>query len=215
MLDRVTIITTTYYPDTKAGRNRYSRACECISSWLNNIIFDGIVMTHISDDGSEIKIKYDSRQYRMGVGASLNNGFWEVFKYTDVAMYVVDDWRLNEKLDITPWVNMLRNNKDIGMVRLGPPHPDLTGIIKMFNEGFAIVLDRHNYAYAMRPALYHRRFFESYGWFEEEICCWECERIYNEHFCRTEGPKIVYALPVCWEHIDTLALGQLEPKGAV
>jgi len=214
-LNRVTIITTTYYPDNDLGYQRYDNFVKCAESWKKNIKYDGHIDYHIADDGTRhggIKIG-DTKQNRKGVGASLNNGFEVVFKQSDIAMYIVDDWMLHKEIDITPWVDLLINNDNVGMVRLGPPHPDLTGMIKMFNEGFALVLDRHNYAYAMRPALYHKRFFETYGLFDEGISCWECERFYNERFCMSLGPEIVYAIPNPWEHIDTLALGRLHPIG--
>lgn len=211
----LTILTTTYYPDTKQGHKRADIALDCMNSWTRYIKFNGWkAELFIADDGSEINdIGWHSRQERKGVGASLNAGFKEVFKLSEVALYIVDDWRLNDEIEVDDWVNLLKNNDRIGMVRIGPPHPDLTGKIEMFKEGFAFVLDRHNYAYAMRPALYHPRFFEAYGWFQEGISCWECERLYNERFCSMEGPEIVYAIPMYWEHIDTLPLGQLEPKG--
>lgn len=211
-MDRLTILTTTYYPDTELGRRRYEVALKCVDSWFYNFNYKCLNI-HAADDGSEFKTKYHSRQERKGIGASLNAGFKASFEGSDIVMYIVDDWNLKDKIDLNPWVNLLLNHKTIGMVRLGPPHPDLTGTIKMFQEGFAIVLDRHNYAYSMRPALYHKRFFDAYGWFKEGISCWECERLYNENFCRTQGPDIVYALHVLWEHIDTLQLGELEPMG--
>lgn len=212
-MDRVTIITTTYYSNNNAGKKRYAKMLGCVKSWHDNLIFDGTLRLHVADDGSGIPHKWDSRQERQGVGASLNTAFKEAFKHSNIAMYIVDDWMLNSTIDINPWVKLLQNNRDIGIVRIGPPHPGLTGEVQMFNEGFAIVLDRHNYAFAMRPALYHKRFFEYYGKFAEGISCWECERIYNEAFCASHGPDIVYALPVPWEHIDTMQLGQLEPIG--
>lgn len=211
----LTILTTTYYPDTEEGRERANMALECMNSWARFIKFNGWkAELFIADDGSEINIiKWHSRQERKGIGASLNAGFKAIFELSDVALYIVDDWMLNDEINVDQWVDLLKHSERVGMVRIGPPHPDLTGKIEMFRDGFALVLDRHNYAYAMRPALYHKRFFDVYGWFQEGISCWECERLYNEHFCASEGPEIVYALPDYWEHKDILQLGQLEPEG--
>lgn len=212
-MDRLTIVTTTYYPNTEQGNERYKQFRECMQSWLYGLIYDKGLGIHVADDGSEINIKYSSHQKRKGIGASLNTGFKKTFENSPIAMYIVDDFMLDCEININPYVELLKNNEHIGMVRIGPPHPDLTGTVKLFNEGWALVLNRHNYAYSMRPAIYHKRFFDAYGWFDEGISCWECERLYNERFCASQGPEIVYALPNPWEHIDVLPLGQIEPEG--
>jgi len=212
-VDSIAIITTTYYPDNDAGRRRYRIAMDCIKSWYKHLKYDGDMELFIADDGSEIVTNYNSRQERKGIGTSLNTAFQEVLKDTDIALYIVDDWLLHQNIDITQWVKLLRNNEGIGMVRIGPPHPDLTGTVKLFEEGWALVINKHNYAYGMRPAIYHKRLFEAYEWFEEGISCWECERLFNEHLCASEGPDIVYALPNPWEHVDILPLGQIVPEG--
>ena len=87
------------------------------------------------------------------------------------------------------------------MVRLVPPHPGITGKVRMFPTGWAFVVDRHHFAFAFRPALYHQRFIDAYGWFSEGTSALECERRYNEHFARTPGPEIIYALPYPWVHV--------------
>ena len=214
----ITIITTTYYPDSKLGRERADVAGQAIESWFNHLKYDGEFRLHIADDGSGIAFeigggynKMVSRQHRKGVGASLNTGFKSAFTHSPLALYIVDDWILQKDLDLNPWAALLTKNESLGIVRLGPPHPGLTGEVIKYEQGWALSLDKHDYAYAMRPSMYHKRFFDAYGWFSEQINCWECERIFNEHVCATNGPGIVYALPDSWYHKDTLPLGTMEP----
>lgn len=210
----VNIVTTTYYPDNELGRARAKQYIECVESWFWGLQYDNGLSLIVADDGSEFDFSgWTIRQERKGIGASLNAGFKAAFEHSDIAMYIVDDFMLNEKIDITPWVKLLNEHEDIGMVRIGMPHPGLTGHVALTDKGWVMYLDRHDFAYAMRPALFHKRFFDAYGWFKEEINCWECERLYNLHFCVTKGPEIVYALPCPWTHEDILPLGELEPGG--
>ena len=109
---------------------------------------------------------------------------------------------------------MVAQYPHIGMVRLGPPHPWLTGEIVHTTIGWFIHLDRHHYAFGMRPALYWPNFLEAYGRFEEGVSAMECERLYAEKFCNTEGPDIAYALPYPWEHVGRVEVGDVVPDGA-
>lgn len=147
-----------------------------------------------------------------GVGASLNIGFEVAFAYAPYALYVVDDWELMAPFDMEPWITLLEKNEDIGAVRLGPPHPDLTGMIKHFSEGgWAMRLDRHNFVFSFRPTLFHKRFFEAYGPLPEGVSSFDAEDIYNKHFCETFGPDIYYALPYPWQHLETVELAGITP----
>lgn len=206
-----------------------SSAREALSSWQQHLLYPaGDVFLHVADDGS-VPDGYPerfgpfhdsrfgepsfSRQERHGVGASLNAGFAEAFKRSPFALYFVDDWALTGDLDLTAWVRILLEDESIGMVRLGPPHPDLTGRVKHTPIGWYLRLDRHHYAFAHRPALYHERFLTAYGAFEEDVNAYDCERIYAERFCKTAGPDIVYALPYPWSHVGTVELAGVQPSG--
>lgn len=219
----VTIITTTWYPHSEGGKKRAIYATKAAESWYKHLIYDSYMKLHVADDGSQIPVPdfsnisnslpvIYSRQDRKGIGASLNTAFQTAFKNSPIAIYIVDDWVLLQDIDITPWVRLLMSNDKVGMVRLGPPHPGLTGKVVNYPQGWGLLLDRHDFAYGMRPAIYHRRLFEAYGWFMENINCWECERIFNENICsQPEKPDIIYALFNYWKHERTLDIGQLEP----
>lgn len=229
-MSQVTIVMTLYYPSTKYGRTRRDIMYKTLASWFKHLKFDGEIRVHFADDGSKTttemavariyhpdrywKVSY-SRQERHGCGASLNAGFRQAFENgSDVVLYAVDDWELMQDFDITPWVKLLEERQDVGMVRLGPPHPNTMGKVEIFTDdyqGWGLRLFREGYAYGMRPALYHKRFIDAYGWFEEDISTLECERLYNEKFCSMNGPDIVLALPVVWYH-HISGLSDIDPR---
>ena len=234
-LPPVTIIVATYFPDTEQGRIRKQMASVAVKSWIRYLHYQGPLELHIADDGSELvdyKIfpytdpmdGYDisqlnvhipvsfSRQERKGVGASLNIALQQAFCKSPLAMIIYnDDVMLRETIDLTPWADLLLKNDDIGAVRLGLPHQGLTGEIVLYPQGYGLKLNKHNFAFTFRPTLFHKRFFDSYGWMLEGETALECERRYNLKFCESEGPDIIYALPIPWEHLWIMDLSDLKP----
>lgn len=222
---RVTVVMTTYFPPGEGGASRQRAAIETLASWKTHLRYDGEIALHVADDGSGLEhwpallFGWDdrqdgSRQERHGVGASLNAGCKRAFARGDIALYAVDDWLLTADLDITPWVDLLMRGDGVCMVRLGPPHPDLSGTVMHLGDlGWALRLDRHHFAFGHRPALYHPRMFEAYGEFAEDVNAYECERLYNERFCSIPGPDIVLALPHPWmPHPGSIELADINPR---
>lgn len=222
----VTVVMTTWFPPGEEGAKRLDIAKEALASWevmLYNKV--GIPYLHIADDGSdpdlvtelmEFRRNFEmpsvSSQQRHGVGASLNAGFRQAFRRSDFVLYAVDDWRLNYQFDLTPWIQLLDDRPDIGAIRLGPPHPDLTGTIVHDNDRWFLRLDRHHFAFSLRPTLFHRRMLETYGRFEEDVNSYDVERLYSKRFNAMEGPDIVYALPYPWDHIYGVELAHINPR---
>lgn len=233
------VILTTYIPNGIAGDLRVQAILKTVKSWEDNLQYEGIFRLHHASD-QILSTNYlmsnffefpflrwygqiisTSWQDRHGVGASLNAGFKTIWDVTPDALilYAVDDWMLTEPFDLTPWARLLLEREDVGMVRLGPPHPDLTGKIEMFTsewQGWGLRLDRHHYAFGHRPALYHRRMIDDYGWFAEDCSALECERLYNEQFCSKASAgrrysDIVLALQHPWKHLDSVELADLDP----
>ncbi len=230
MPDLVTIVMTTYFPPEPDGNNRFGASLQALRSWQTNLLpLDAWLHLHIADDGSN-KDQYleslkgewyrntftptTSVQERHGVGASLNAGFKQAFQEGDFALYMVDDWQLKYQCDLEPWIQLMKEDPSIGMVRLGPPHPDLTGVVTHDNDRWYIRLDRHNFAFGFRPALFHKRMFEQYGPFDEDVNSLEAERLYSERFNASgEAADIIYALPYPFDHIYGVELSALNPRG--
>ena len=218
-LPPVTIVATTWFPESDDGLRRGLNACAAFASWREYLIYEGSLCLHVADDGSpedrlallDPELEHwahvtISVQARRGVGASLNAGLRQAFDHErGLALYAVDDWALTGPIDLTPWARLLWERADVGMVRLGPPHPDLTGRVEALTgdwQGWALRLDRHHYAFGHRPALYHPRLRDAYGLFAEGVNAYDCERLYAEQFARTTGPDIVLALPHPWWHLE-------------
>lgn len=223
----VIIMMTTWAPEGIVGEMRALSAKIALESWSKNLEYAGEIRLHVADDGSTYEsygrgllnppcswwegLATFSRQERRGVGASLNVGFKAAFAISPLAVYFVDDWRLPCLFNLTPWAELLLQDDSVGMVRFGPPHPHLTGGMRMYPSGWGLLLDRHHFVYGFRPAMYHQRFFEAYGGFDEGLNAFECEKLYNERFCKSEGPSIVYALPYPWEHVGRIEVGDVVP----
>lgn len=228
----LTIIATTWAPEGLVGDARLQSWERSLQSWGSSLIYPGDIYLHIADDGSRCDAKgvpepiavgqrrssfkiTTTQQTRRGVGASLNAGFKQAFERSPLVAYFVDDWELEADLDLTPWAQLLMRDKSVGMVRLGPPHPGLTGRIQMFEEGWGLRLNPRagGYVFSHRPALCHQRMIDAYGWFDEGVSAMECERLYNERFCkRSKPPDIVYALPYPWRHIGDQEVGDITPS---
>lgn len=239
-LPGVSIVMTTYFPPDERGPRRIVVAMNTLDTWVRHLRYDGVFGLHIADDGTDEKILGDVRQSaantiynldtedpsprlrwnplvelsrgeRHGVGASLNRGIIEAIGRQHLVLYAVDDWALTQDFDITPWVRLLLEEQGIGAVRLGPPHPHIGGTVMMFSGGWALRLDRHHYAASQRPTLFHPRFWAHYGLWPEDCSAIDCERVFNERFCRSSGPDIALALPHPWEPQYSDELSAIDP----
>lgn len=225
----VSIVMTTWAPDSEVGISRRASAEKALRSWKKHLKYDGELRLHIADDGSQLpgypdtlgKIWQDAtvtRQERQGIGASLNNGFEAVMTWeTPIAAYIVDDWMLTANLDLTPWVRLLIEDESIGVVRLGLPHPDLTGTVKHLGElGWGLLVDRHHYTAGHRPALYHSRFLEANGRFMEGVSAMDCETEYVSRFNSNDNsPHVMIAMPHSWVHVGETEVGDLVPDAVL
>jgi hypothetical protein len=241
ILPPIVILMTTWAPDNAVGRSRARSAQIALSSWAEHLRYPRLGL-HIADDGSTLPGHVErlhelgialgwevttSRQERGGVGASLNAGIAVAARQKALALYAVDDWALTADLDLIPWAELLQHwapdvagqlpgLPSVGCVRLGPPHPDQTGRVVMAPSGWALLLDRHHFVAAQRPALWNPQLFDvfNYGPWPENCSALECERIFNERFCDpafVHGPGIVQALPHPWAHVGDAEVGDITP----
>ena len=233
-LPPITIVATTWLPPGKDGHKRLRAVNDAVASWRRLLYREGLHL-HIADDGTGPEHQSDlmrclrlatagsdihlpltwSQQQRHGVGASLNIGLAAAFERSPLVFHAVDDWRLTDWFNLEPWAALLIENPSIGMIRFFP-HPDLTGSVKMFDQGWGLLLDRHHYVFATRPFLAHRRFFDAFGPFLEDANAYEVERDYNERFCASISgpatPDILLALPERWEPIESVELAGVDPR---
>lgn len=227
----VTIVATTWLPPG-LEKERLMDFQIAVYSWYKHLkLSSGKIHLHLADDGTteewfnvlkleaqntwslkgDAKVTF-SQQRRKGVGASLNAGIDIAKRTSPFFFYAVDDWELLTDLDLTRWVSVMED-PSIGQIRFFS-HPDLTGKIVFLDGLWAIQIDRHHFAFAHRPALYHTRMIEAYGKFDEMVNAYECEQFYNERYCKESGPRIIMALPDQWKHLGSVELAHITP-GAI
>jgi hypothetical protein len=223
MLPDITIVMTTWFVD----QDRVRIAEETLAIWNELLHYEGNIRLHVADDGSTLKWKPEkfwnrqitySRQERKGVGASLNAGFEKAYETSPLVAYFVDDWRLLEPIDITPWCKALLENEDIGIMRLGPPHPFLRGKVEIVTtdwQGWALNLDPYGFCVGHRPEIFHKRWTDKYRFFESGINACEVERRATVKWADdSDRLKIMLALPHKFYHVgqDKIrSLSEMEP----
>lgn len=206
----VTVVMTTYAPESLRVRETY--ACRSWVGLAENLVAPFDLKLHTADDGSfdhaylqNIR-QSASKQWgrlstaslvnRGGIGASLNAAL--KFVEDDLWMYTTDDWLLTRKLDLIKAIKLI----DIGYdyVRLGPIHPHLA-CATQFNVDIGWWLQLHQkfggFAFATRPFLATKRFYERVGPFKEQCDSYVCERDYADRV----------------SEIDTLTLGAVNLEG--
>lgn len=222
------IVVTTWLPPG-GEQERLDAFHKALRSWETHIRFDGNIRIHIADDGTvggewirqllpawaQWTITL-SQNMRCGVGASLNRGMVEA-KDDEIVAYFVDDWQLLQTLDLTPWVKAFDEVNRLGFVRLGPPHPGCTGVIQPLPNSereWLLYLNHHNFAFSFRPMLLNPGMWLQLDIFPEGESSLECERLYNDRFCRSlwEG---ALALHHPFDHIYTQVMSEMRPGEAV
>ena len=124
-------------------------------------------------------------------GQGWNLGLRKAHQYADIVLWLEDDWHLNRRLDILPYVQLLQERTDIGIVRLGGLAVGSDVHIVGHNGiHYLQYLRSTQYAYSGNPLLRHRRFTDVYGWFSEERSPGEIELDMDARFRASPGPEI-------------------------
>lgn len=240
-MKRITMVATTWCPSDDRGAARFAAFVHALKTWNDLLRFDGAIDLVVADDGTtgdlfQRMIAVDSlwkrgdfhltRVARRGVGGSLNRAFafnegW--FRRDNrVYLYAVDDWALTADFDLNPWAQLLEERTDVGVVRLGPPHPQnvlrvcawtdnwqgWAGVIEPSLSGGIIVSER--------PALWHRRMIDTHGTFKEQCSALECEQDYDDRYrdayANGQWKKVLLALPHPWMHLEPSTLSGVNPN---
>jgi hypothetical protein len=228
------MIATTWCPDGELGELRLATFIRALKSWNRHLRYDGAIDLIVADDGTADDLWHRmiavesvwkrgtfhvTREHRRGVGGSLNRAFTGL---NEISLYAVDDWALFEPFDLNPWVQLLEERDDVGVVRLGPPHPGNMLRVDAWTDnwqGWAgeVLPSSWSIIVSERPALWHRRMIETYGLFKEECSALECEAEYDERYraavARGRWKKVLLALPHPWMHLNSSTLSEVEPRG--
>lgn len=186
----VTVIMTTH--------NRTRVACESIESLCNNLKYDGKLYWCISDDRSDpghletlidqfakhdiIPIIKRTNAKVNSLGAAMNNGLFEGFKYSNVVLTTEDDWILQKKLDITKHVLKLENS-DAAAIRLACIlNSHLISIDNKYYQVYGKLKDKKISVFNNQVALRHKRIYDKLGYYYPNISPDNCECSYRNKF---------------------------------
>jgi hypothetical protein len=138
--------------------------------------------------------KFFPDTYNCGKGWNL--GLQRAHAFSEVVLWLEDDWHLDRKLDIQPYVKLLMERTDIGLVRLGglAVGSDVR-IVGYDGIHYLEYLRNTQYAYSGNPLLRHARFMHTYGLFAEDRNPGDIELDYDGRFRASDGPTI-------WRPVD-------------
>lgn len=219
----VWIILTTY--------NRLDLATKTIEGLKQNLRYDNLGWI-VTDDGSgpdymqtlkeAIGPTYSLYTYdgqRKGVGHNMNWALHKVFGEldSDLILMMEDDWYLSNPLDLNPYVNLLEDPA-FGMVRFEYAAAGLKAeLISQENRLLWKLECNTNYQYNFtgHPSLRHKRFHETYGYYQEGLKAGFTELDMCGKFNAIDGPKIVipyeYNQWGAFGHIGSISLADVEP----
>ena len=200
------------FPDLAIVLLTYKRTNEAVATIQGLIKFLGYEKEkrawYIADDGSpeahlksvlnqlessgEKMLGYHSKRFSPYTGIGWNKGIGMGFQYSDFVLVMEDDWILKEPFDIHPFVEMLVQREDVGLVRLGGLAVGNTVEIVGHNghHYFRYHKDKQ-YAYSGNPQIRHARFVKAYGVYsEEKLNPGELELNYDGRIRAQDGPEI-------------------------
>jgi glycosyltransferase involved in cell wall biosynthesis len=201
-MNKISVVMTTY--DSGDGK-RTSMACETIKSLKTNLTNCEINWI-IADDGSPnekhlgtitslLETFTVTNAQRKGIGVSKNLALAKSFEYSPIVLLTEDDWVINKPFDVYPYLDLLHNHSEVGMVRLGY----LGGTFKADyvaygNESYwRLVRGSGVYIYSGQISLRHKRFYDAVGYHDEGISPGEEELEMCKRFNGTESaPEIVW-----------------------
>lgn len=102
-------------------------------------------------------------------GKGWNKGLGICHQYSDFVLCLEDDWQMEGDLDIAPYLRLLEQNEQVGIVtfRILSTGAD---VHTMGDNGqiYLKYLRTTQYAYSGNPLLRHARYTKYYGWFAED-----------------------------------------------
>ncbi len=191
------------------------------------------ILTETILGNGEKLIGSHSERFSPRTGIGWNKAIGIAFQFSDYVLVMEDDWELSGKfdmnpdcprkegkfqvnpylnsgvLDIRPYIEMLSEREDVGMVRLGGLAVDsVVKIVGHNGHHYLDYLKSTPYAYSGNPHIRHAR-FAKYGPFSEEVMRpGELELNLDWRFRKSDGPAI-------WRPADIPAWGVFHHIGNV
>jgi len=111
--------------------------------------------------------KFSEIPYAAGKG--WNKGLGLCYQHSDFVLVLEDDWRMDADLDLLPYVKLLQDRQDVGIVSFR--------ILSIGADVHTVGYDGRvylqykrttQYAYSGNPHLRHARYTKHYGWYAED-----------------------------------------------
>lgn len=225
-LPKLSIVLVTY--------KRTEMALRTIESTCKNLTYPKELRSwYVGDDGSphkdmlrllkalgeneETMIGYHSERMRQKgdedtffAGLGWNKALGIGHQNSDFVLFLEDDWELDEPLDLVPYVKLLQEREDVGIVSFR--------ILSVGNTVHTVGHDGHvylryerssQYAYSGNPHLRHARMVRHYGWFSEKVNPGGIELAYDDLYRLDvkDGPQIWRPADISvwgsWKHIGS------------
>ena len=153
----------------------------------------GAIFKTLEDNGESL-YRYHNDKYRKGTpfcGIGWNRALEFAHMHSDYVLWLEDDWVLQESLDIRPWVRMLKEREDVGIVRMsGLATGNDVRIVAHNGVHYLQYLRKSKMAYSGNPLIRHVRFKNKYGLFDTKRSPGAMEISYDEAFRAQDGPDI-------------------------
>lgn len=177
---------------------------------------------HVADDGSngdhikklveEIGQDYEISTSNTGghsVGKNMNEGIARCLERADIWLHWEDDWVPNMDIELIPCIELLQQNEQIGMIRLGRLSEGLHGNVICGGDRLWWLLDKtkDQWAWTGHAAVRHRRFHDAYGIYPEGLTPGVTELFMQNSFNTKPGPNIVWPAWLRYDICDHIGDG--------
>lgn len=166
---------------------RTAEALTTIQSTLENLKYTGKIVWYVADDGSPKEhhsaiLDALSGQHLIGehndrfredasynCGKGWNKGVGICYQRTDFVLTLEDDWKMEAELDVDPYVWLLQDRDDVGIVsfRILSVGADVH-TVGHNGEVFLQYQRTTQYAYSGNPLIRHARYQKYYGGYAED-----------------------------------------------
>lgn len=140
-------------------------------------------------------VVFGEHSAKMGPGPSWNRAIEKSLEQCDLLFHLENDWELPVPLDITPYVKLLMERDEVGMIRLGllPVGLDMHSV-GYDGIHYLRVEKSQPYTVSGNPSIKHRRYFEAYEWYppSSNPNPGECELWHDDKVRHTDGPQILW-----------------------
>lgn len=214
MVEPVSVIITTY--DSGNG-DRLNLCIKTLRSLLYNLSYENINWIIIDDSTIDVSNENASRIHdefldvgilsytylhneRAGIGVAKNYALEVAFEQSPYVLLLEDDWLLKQPLDLEPYVRILQEDTNVGMIRFGYLGSEHETLEARYRRGLPDMpwftfweLKRGSdvYVYSGQVSLRHKRFYDTVGLHKKNDTPGEEELDMCKRYNATENAPVI------------------------